>query len=304
MLNKIIKAYETKDIEALKKLVVSKNRELNKTTSYRSPLMLSAHNLKHLLKIDELKTDSIILNLEDGVSEEQKPFALLLCAYFLSIHQKCEKKLIVRVNELSSGGYDEIAFLNAFMPDAIRVPKIKSKDEIISIRELLDEQIELHISIETKEAWQNLASFGGYVDAFYLGIYDLVADMNINKNIITPSNPLLKHILAHFLLTSKAIGVKPISFIYQNHRDIASFKEFVELAKSMSYDAIACISPTQVDLLQQILKLDEDELKEAKDIVELFEAQRAKGISGFDTKEYGFIDEPIYKNALRRINGY
>ncbi len=266
--------------------------------------MLSSHKLEHLLKIEHLECDAIMLNLEDGVSVEQKPFALLLCAIFLSLHKECSKKLMVRVNELENGGYDEIAFLNAFLPDAIRVPKIKTPQEAMRVRELLDENIELHLSIETKEAWQNLASFSKYADVFYLGIYDLSAELNLTRSIIKPDNKTLHYILTHFLLTSKVVGVKPVAFVYQEHKNVEIFENFLELLKEMGYDAMSAISPTQAKMIMTFFATKTKDIEDAKEIVRLFELNVKNGISGFDTKEYGFIDEPIYKNALNILKDF
>ncbi len=41
-------------------------------------------------------------------------------------------------------------------PMRIRVPKIRSVDDVEQALELIDENIEVHLSIETKEAWLNL----------------------------------------------------------------------------------------------------------------------------------------------------
>jgi citrate lyase subunit beta/citryl-CoA lyase len=141
MLNEIIEAYNNRDLDRLDKLAVPTFREINKTQKFRSVLMLSANNIKHLSKIESLEADSIMLNLEDGVSQEEKPFALVLTAIFLSKLQKCDKKLVVRVNALDEGGYEEITYLNQFMPDAIRVPKIKNQKEVRNILHLLNENI-------------------------------------------------------------------------------------------------------------------------------------------------------------------
>ena len=125
MLSKITQAYEKRDLEALDSLAKPTLRKLNKEQNYRSVLMLSANKIKHLQKIPDLSADAIMLNLEDGVAPQEKPFAIVLSAIFLSRLRECKKKLVVRVNALDEGGYDEIAYLNQFMPDAIRVPKIK-----------------------------------------------------------------------------------------------------------------------------------------------------------------------------------
>lgn len=305
MINEIIDAYERRDLEALDALVVPKFREVNKSKKFRSALMLSCNNIKHLSKIESLEADCIMLNLEDGVSKEEKPFALALCAIFLSRLQKCDKKLVVRVNALDEGGYEEITYLNQFMPDAIRVPKIKTPQEVKSVHALLQDDIELHLSIETAEAWHNLASLSvnKRVNTFYLGILDLFADMGFSQGLIDLENPTMHYMLSHFLVTCKSIRVKPVSFVFQDFRDLDTFEQWIELEKSMGYDAKGCISPKQVELTNKVFVDKEEEIKRAKVIVKLFEMHKEEGITGFVDEEYGFIDEPIYKGALSLLEG-
>lgn len=303
-LQEITEAYEKRDLEALDTLAVPTYRIVNKRVAFRSVLMLSCNNLKHLTKIDTLETDAIILNLEDGVSKEEKPFALAMCAIFLSHHKRCDKKLIVRVNALDEGGYDEITYLNQFMPDAIRVPKIRNKKEVESVCELLDEKIELHLSIETKEAWNSILELrvDKKVTTFYFGILDLFADMNLSQTLISRENPVVLYMLSHFLLSCKSIGVKPVSFVYQEFKKLDEFEMWLYLEKSMGYDSKGCISPIQSTLANNIFTSSEAEIKRAKIIIKLFELKREEGISGFEDEEFGFIDEPIYKGALATLS--
>ena len=300
LLNKITSAYNSRDLKALKDLAKPTSRSINKSNSFHSALMLSCNNIKHMSKSDMLEADCIMLNLEDGVSKEEKPFALVLCAIFLSHLQESSKKLVVRVNALDEGGYEEIKYLNTFLPDAIRVPKIKNSQEVQNILRVLDEKIELHLSIETASSWVNLSSLAvdKRVTTFYLGILDLFADMNLAQSLINRDNPTMLYILSHFLVTCKSIGIKPVSFVYQDFKNSDEFQKWVLLEKSMGYDAKGCISPNQVNSANKLLKEDEEDIQKAMDIVKLFEDKRAVGVTGFVHDKYGFIDEPIYKGAL------
>ncbi len=300
MIQELQEAYNRHDLKALDTLVKPCFREINKKSDFKSPIMLSANNIKHLLKIATLEADAVILNLEDGISKEEKPFALVLCAYFLSQHKKCDKKLIVRVNALNVGGYEEIIYLNQFMPDAIRIPKIKNRVEVKNALALLNEEIELHLSIETGEAWHNLSNlaYDQRVTTFYLGILDLFADMRLSHSLINVENPTMKYMLSHFLITCKAMHVKAVSFVFQEFRDEETFTKWLELERSMGYDAKGCLSPNQVKLVNKIFVDKESEIKRAKVIIKLFEMHREEGITGFVDDEYGFIDEPIYRGAL------
>lgn len=304
ILKKIEIAYENRDIEALDALAKPTYREINAKSNFRSVLMLSCNNIKHLSKIQTLETDCIMLNLEDGVSPQDKPFALVLCAIFLSHLPKCDKKLIVRVNALDEGGYEEITYLNQFMPDAIRVPKIKNQNEVKNILALLNETTELHLSIETASAWHSLSELkmGLNVTTFYLGILDLFADMRLSQTLINKDNPTMLYILSHFLISCKSMGIKPVSFVYQDFMNLEEFSEWIRLEKSMGYDAKGCISPAQAELVNKIFVDEQEEIRRAEVIVKLFEMHKEMGVTGFVDEDYGFIDEPIYKGALSILN--
>jgi len=293
-------AYKNRDLKALDKLANPSFREINKKNDFRSVLMLSCNNIKHLSKIESLEADCIMLNLEDGVSKEDKPFALVLSAIFISHIKKSDKKLVVRVNALDEGGYEEITYLNQFMPDAIRVPKIRNQQEVKNILALLHDDTELHLSIETADAWHNFSTFSidKRVTTFYLGILDLFADMNLSQSLVNRDNPTMLYMLSHFLITCKSINIKPVSFVYQEFKNLDEFGMWIELEKSMGYDSKGCISPAQVELVNKKFVDKQELINRAKIIVKLFEIHEQEGITGFVDEDYGFIDEPIYKGAL------
>lgn len=245
-----------------------------------------------------------MLNLEDGVSPELKPYALVLCALALASNPVSDKKLVVRVNPLDEGGAEEIAYLNPFMPDAIRIPKIRSVEDVKRALELIDEGIEVHLSIETKEAWLHLGelAISPRIKAYYLGILDLFADLRLSQSLFTPENPTAQYLLSHFLITSRACGVKPVSFVYQEHKNSDGLRHWLALEKTMGFDAKGCISPSQVELIDETFGHSDTEIKRAQEIIRLFEEHASRGITGFVDERYGFIDEPIYKGALAVIN--
>jgi citrate lyase subunit beta/citryl-CoA lyase len=125
--------------------------------------------------------------------------------------------------------------------------------------------------------------------------------MGLPQSLIDLNNPTMHYMLSHFLVTSRAMNVKPVSFVFQEYKDLDTFKEWLELEHSMGYGAKGCISPKQVELVNEIFVNKEDEIKRAKVIVKLFEMHRDEGITGFSDEEYGFIDEPIYKGALKLL---
>lgn len=294
-----------RDLDALDEFLFPKRRTLNATAYFHAPMMLSAQNVKHLAKIPDLAADCIMLNLEDGVSTELKPFALRLAALTLSRLPKTDTKLVVRVNPLDEGGEQEIAVLNGFMPDAIRVPKIRTPKDVERVVSLVAEPIEVHLSVETKEAWLHLSKLrtDSRVTAMYLGFLDLFADMGLHQSLIHPDNPTLRYMLSHFLVTCRALGVKPVSFVFQDFKNLDALEAWLALEKQMGFDAKGCISPAQAEAVMQAFGPDQDAVQQAQEIIRLFEASRAQGVTGFVHDTYGFIDEPVYKGAMAALRG-
>ena len=268
-----------------------------KKATIRSALMVSAHKAKHLNKLDELECDAAIINLEDGVAPRYKKVALLAAALFIQHAPPTAPMLVVRINLLDAGGKKEIDFLNPYTPDAIRVPKVDTRADVQEALGLVKEPIDLHLSVETKEAWRNFKDFkiNERVTTLYLGILDLLADLAIPQSTLRLQNPTIDHILAKFLISSKAARLHPVSFVYQKYQDLEEFEEWCRYEKAMGYEAKACITPDQVQIVNRIFSWDR---QKALYIKERFEQMQKQGVSGFVDEKYGFIDEPIYKDAL------
>lgn len=265
---------------------------------FHSSLMVSAHNPYHLNKIDELSVDALILNLEDGVAPQLKRVALLTLCYFLQHLPQEVPLLIVRINPLHEGGKDEIALLNDFFPDAIRLPKVQNAQEVQKARELIDSSISLHASCETKNALHNIKDLiQAGSEVLYLGILDLLADLSLPQNILHLGNPTIDYILAKFLIDTRSAGGEAVSFVYQDYRDLAGFRDWCEYEKAMGFEAKVCIGPKQVEIVNRIFKRFDKE--KALYIKQRFETMAAQGVTGFYDEKYGFIDEPIYKDALQ-----
>ncbi|MRI58829.1 MAG: CoA ester lyase [Epsilonproteobacteria bacterium] len=300
MVESIQKAIDEGDREFFLKRLRPRARKVKKGP-FSSALMVSAHRAKHLNKLDELEADAAIINLEDGVAPRYKQMALLAAALFIQEAPQKTPFLIVRINPLDQGGDSEITFLNDFYPDAIRVPKVRSLDDLQRASDLLVSPIALHASIETKEAFVDLGKLKHKrVEAFYLGILDLLADLGIPQKVLKIKNPTVDYILSHFLIHSHALGVLPVSFVYQDYEDLEEFEEWCRYEADMGYSAKGCISPKQVQIVNRILKrLD---IQRALYIKNRFEQMAAQGITGFEDERYGFIDEPIYKDALNILS--
>jgi len=281
-----------------KKICLHKNR--------RSNMMLNPLNIKHLNRIDMSQADMITLNLEDAIAPSRKKEALHNIALFLSYLEYSNAFIIVRTNPLNEGGADEISFLNDFSFDAVRVAKIRNKNEIKQALSLLSLDKELHISLETKEAFESLSALG--IDERFttanLGILDLLTSLGLPQSIVKLENPTIDYILSKFLVDAKTAGIHPISFMFQEYHNTDTFKLWCQREKMMGFESKACMGPKQVDIANNIFDINKYETNRAMHIKKIFEEYSQKGINGFMDDRYGFIDEPIYRDALLILNNF
>ncbi|MCI0500799.1 MAG: aldolase/citrate lyase family protein, partial [Epsilonproteobacteria bacterium] len=168
---------------------------MNKLKSY---LMVAGDKEKHLSKINELSCDVAMINLEDGVFDKVSALKLLSHKFSLIKFRTINKFIVVRINSLDETGYDEIIELNKLKPHAIRIPKIKTIDDVQKAIDLIDEDIEIHLSIETKEAFHNLTKLrlDKRVTTVYLGILDLLESLELPQNLLKLENPMVEYILS------------------------------------------------------------------------------------------------------------
>jgi len=266
----------------------------------RSNMMLNPLQLKHLNRMDDSPADMITLNLEDAIAPSRKKEALHNIALFLSHMERSNAFIIVRTNPLDEGGAEEIKFLNDFSFDAVRLSKVKDQTEIAKALTLLSREKELHISLETKEAFENLSKLriDERLTTANLGILDLLTSLGLSQSIIAERNPTIDYILSKFLIDAKTAGIHPVSFMFQDYQRIKEFHSWCKYERMMGFESKACMGPKQVKIANRIFNITEYETERARDIKALFETNTAKGINGFMDDKYGFIDEPIYRDAL------
>ena len=287
-----------------KSLLNPKNRFKLVKNLHRSNMMLNPLKLKHLNRLDQLEADAITLNLEDAIAPSRKEEALINIALFLSYLKSTTSEIIIRVNPLEEGGREEIEFLKEYCFHAIRISKVKSQVEVDEVATLIGSEKRVQISLETKEAFGSLASWSRNIafERANLGILDLLADLKLPQSLLERGNATIAYILSKFLVDAKSIGLAPVSFMYQDYKNLEEFRKLCVWEKSLGFTSKACMGPAQVAIANEIFAPSQEEIERAKEIKRAFEASAQKAINGFMHPKYGFIDEPIYRDALNILH--
>lgn len=298
--------FENKSIEEKKKLFGNDKKIAPNNKLHRSNMMLNPLNLKHLNTLDENIADVVTLNLEDAIAPSRKKEALCNIALFLSHLKNSKSFIVIRTNPFYEGGKEDIEFLNDFGFDAIRLAKVKSPNELKSALKILNNDHELHFSLETKEAFADIRALkvNDRITTANLGILDLLASLDLPQSLVKISNPTIDYILSKFLIDCKTVNIRPVSFMYQDYNNTDEFQKWCKYEKSLGFTSKACMGPKQAIIANEVFGLDDEQIKRAKYIKEVFELNSSKGIHGFMDDRYGFIDEPIYKDALNILKNY
>ena len=90
--------------------------------------------------------------------------------------------------------------------------------------------------------------------------------------------------------------------MFQEYHDTETFKAWCEREKMMGFESKACMGPKQVAIANEVFGVDSDVLTRAIHIKKVFETHAKQNINGFMDETYGFIDEPIYRDALLVLN--
>jgi len=251
--------------------------------------------------------DSVLLDLEDSVSLNQKDSARILVRNMIKAIDFYDTEVCVRINHLSTPfGLADLEEIVPLQPSAIRYPKTESAEEVIALLQII-EKIEdrlglphdvmtIHAMIETAMGVQNvfeIASKFSRIDAITVGGQDLTADMNI---IYTPDGAGIDFARKRIVMAAKASHIDILDTIFPDVNDEEGLRRETEYARKIGFTGKAVINPRQIDIIHQVFAPTEDEIRKAYRIVKEFRANEAAGVGVFaiDGK---MIDAPVVHRA-------
>lgn len=222
----------------------------------RSVLYVPASNGKALAKIDSLRCDTVIIDLEDAVAPEEKVSAReRLAGIFAGRPRRCE--MVVRVNQPSSEwGADDLLAALKVEPDGILLPKVDTPRDLLEAGDLLDDNfapgtVRLWAMIETPKALLNIGAIAelgrdpaSRLACFVVGTNDLVKETRI---LATPDRRYLAPWLLQSVLAARAGGLDVIDGVSNDFRDLEAFARECAEGAAMGFDGKSLIHPSQIE---------------------------------------------------------
>ncbi|MFC4314635.1 HpcH/HpaI aldolase/citrate lyase family protein [Steroidobacter flavus] len=265
-------------------------------TQMRSWLFAPGDSERKMEKATASRADIVIYDLEDAVSEAEKPKARTLVSAFLKSNAQHRSRLWVRINPIQ--GPHALADLAAVMPAApagIMFPKPRGRADA----ELLDHYLtafeaaagseigSTKVILLATEMPASMLAIGSYVGvprvvAMSWGAEDLATELGASDNRSADGGYDFTYELARSLclVGAAAAGVAPIETIHGDFKDDAGLRKRAVQVRRAGYRGMLAIHPAQIDVINEAFSPSAEELAAAQEIIDLFAANPGVGTIG------------------------
>jgi citrate lyase subunit beta / citryl-CoA lyase len=281
----------------------------------RSLLFVPGDSDKKFAKASGGNADVLILDLEDAVAPAIKPEARRKVADWLDRAGELSASLFVRPNPLDTGLTDEdLAAVVRPGLTGLLIPKANGGHDIRTIGGKLDkfeaeaglEPGTVKIAVVSTETPYAMFNLGSYTPphprllALTWGAEDLGSAIGATDNKEADGSWTFPYQVARAqcLFAAAAAGVTPIDTLYANYRDADGLEQDCRRARRDGFLGRIAIHPDQVDIINRCFSPSNDEVGNARRVVDAFAANPELGTIGIDGKMY---DIPHLKAALKTL---
>ncbi|GEK79128.1 HpcH/HpaI aldolase/citrate lyase family protein [Agrococcus baldri] len=244
-------------------------------------------------KIPQIPADAFIIDLEDSVVPAQKELGRTRAVEALAQPDFFGTSLVfARANNLATpwGREDIAAFAEAGV-EFMLYPKAQSLAEVESVLELLDEHgstAQLLPIIETAGALRDVGQIAllPRVAGLYTGIGDMSVDAGVPFYIDGEINPVLSRARDSVAFAAAAGRVASTDTVYaRDLRNQADVLDAIKEGRSRGFTTLVSFYPPHIPLINEHLLPAEDELADARWVVEVYEAAQQDGRPAVATED-------------------
>ena len=255
--------------------------------------------------------DSIMLDLEDAVAENQKDAARYSLYHALQEIDYRGVERVVRINGLDTPHWKEdIRVCVAGGADTIRIAKTETAQDVHTVEEhVLAAEREFGRPEGSTLLMAALESCKGVLNALevckssdrLIGIAlsggDYTKDL---QTVITGTGVELQGARQQMIIAARAAGVQCWDTVFTNLDAMDVFEEEVRMIKMMGFDGKSLVNPRQIDVVHKIFTPTQKEIIFAEKVVKEIDEKKALGIGVF-TVDGKMIDIAFYDGAKRTI---
>ena len=261
--------------------------------------------------------DSIMLDLEDAVAENQKDAVRFSLYHALKTIDYGDTEVIVRINGLDTPHWQEdIRVCVAAGADGIRIAKCESAQDVKTVEAAVEAaEKEFGVEVGRTLLMAALESPKGILNAYEIcsasermfGV--AISGGDFRKSMQTVPQPDGVDMLfarGQMLLAARAAGIQCFDTVFTDLDDEEGFRREVLQNKAVGFDGKSLINPKQIRFVHEVYAPSEKEVIQAEKSVRTVRVNAAKGLGVFtvDGKMIDIAFLPGAERTLRLAKAY
>jgi citrate lyase subunit beta/citryl-CoA lyase len=266
--------------------------------SWKTLLFLPLDSDRFLNKAHERGADAYIIDLEDGLAPEIKPGLLNALPSKLAPLKERGLTLLGRV-DVNSLVEDARALVNAGV-NTIVIPKLAGAEQLRDYVNTLDAKLDVSYriigQIESIHALPELDAIA-CISERLVGLVYGTEDFALSAS-MEPNEQTLYWPCQQLVFACRRQGILPFGFpgSIAVFRDEDMLHRMGAAASAMGFSGALCIHPTQVNIFNQHFTPSDEQVAEAKEIIQQAKANQAQNKAVFSV-EGKMVDAPVIRRA-------
>ncbi|MBQ4371308.1 MAG: HpcH/HpaI aldolase/citrate lyase family protein [Firmicutes bacterium] len=255
--------------------------------------------------------DSIMLDLEDSVAENQKDAARFSLYHVLKTVDYGDTEVIVRINGLDTPYWQEDVRVSvAAGADGVRIAKCESADDIRTVEAaVLAAEKEFGVEEGRTLLMAALESPKGIMNAYEIASASermfgiAISGGDLRKSLQTSPQPDgidMLYARGQVVLAARAAGVQCFDTVFTDLDDQEGFERETDQIFRMGFDGKSLINPRQITYVHERYAPAEKDVRQAEAVVRTIKENLAKGIGVF-TLNGKMIDIAFLPGAERTL---
>ena len=273
-------------------------------------LFLPGADRRALVAASTCGADVLIQELEDFTPPEQRPQARALAAEILTGWRAAGVIAAVRINPLESDGRVDLAAVMRGRPDLVVMSKVSEPQQVAALDDVVTRlEHDFDIPLGTTELVPNIelargilataaiAAASPRVTAVLGSTEDLAADLGAPRSRTAIELGYARQRLHLECTAAKVVSVDgPYTFA-----DLEGCKNEARYARQLGYVAKSAVAAEHVAVINAVMTPSQDEVREARAVIEAFETARAAGKERARRGDL-LIEVPTYFSAKRLLD--
>ena len=274
----------------------------------RSRLYIPGNNPAMIQDAKIYGADSLIFDLEDSISIDEKDSARYLVRNALLNLDFGDCELTVRINARDTKYHiKDLEEIIPAKPDGILIPKTETLEEIDKIDEIIskiekennipEDYVTIMPIIESAKGVLNVEAIasGPRVVAIGLGGEDLTADIGAKRS---KDGRELEYISSKIILACAANKIQAIDTVFTDTNDFEGLFNATVKAVDIGFQGKSVIHPSQIETVHKAFTPTEQELERAEKIVNAYKDAKKKGLRVVSV-DGRMVDIPVVRRSER-----